>query len=229
MDTTPTTIRLGDVGLTYDTPMQMEGRDFLDRLPSRSIYTAVFDPQYRGVLDHLSYGNEGKSRGQRRAALPQMNDSIIWSFMLELDRVLRPSGHLFLWVSKYHLCTGIRRWISATSFNIVDIVTWDKMRIGMGYRTRNAAEYLMVLQKEPRRAKGVWQDHGIPDVWSEQVRRDSPHPHRKPIDLQQRVLAAVTPAGETVIDPAAGSFSVLESAKAAGLRFLGCDIMYEPE
>ena len=38
----------------------------------RSVPVAFLDPQYRGVLDHLAYGNEGVRRGAARAALPQM-------------------------------------------------------------------------------------------------------------------------------------------------------------
>ena len=36
-----------------------DGLTLLASLPEQSIKTAFFDPQYRGVLDKLSYGNEG--------------------------------------------------------------------------------------------------------------------------------------------------------------------------
>jgi site-specific DNA-methyltransferase (adenine-specific) len=63
----------------------------------------IFDPQYRGVLDKQKYGNEG-SRQKGRAALSQMNESDIRTFILEIDRALMPSGHLLLWIDKFHLC-----------------------------------------------------------------------------------------------------------------------------
>ena len=75
---------------------------------------------YRGVLDYLGYGNEGKYRGQKRCALTQMDNIIICSFIREIDRVLIGSGHLFLWVDKFHLAMGIREWIVGTSLDIVD-------------------------------------------------------------------------------------------------------------
>ena len=53
----------------------------------------------------------------------------------------------------------------------VDAMTWDKGRMGMGYRTRRRTEYLLVLQKEPTRAKGVWTAHDIPDIWLEKVEK----------------------------------------------------------
>lgn len=81
----------------------------------------------------------------------------------------------------------------------------------------------MVLQNPPLRAKGEWMDHGIPDVWTEKTDRKL-HPHRKPLGLQKRLIESVTAKNELVLDPAAGSFSVLEAATEAGRRFLGTDI-----
>ena len=62
-----------------------------------------------------------------------------------------------------------------------------KQRIGMGYRTRRKSEYLIVLQKQPRKAKGVWKSRNIPDVCAEAVTENNGHPHKKPIALQAKV------------------------------------------
>ena len=54
--------------LKPNTRLKMDGLEFLSLLPAGAIPVAFFDPQYRGVLEKLSYGNEGKSRGRRRSA-----------------------------------------------------------------------------------------------------------------------------------------------------------------
>ena len=203
--------------------LRMDGLDFLALLPADAIPVAFFDPQYRGVLEKLAYGNEGEKRGRRRSALEQMTDDMIARFVRGIDRVLIPSGHLFLWVDKFHLCQGVDPWFDGTSLDIVDLVTWDKDTFGMGYRTRRRAEYCVVLQKQPRKAKGVWRVHNIPDVVREGVSRRE-HPHAKPVVLQGELLAAVSHEGDYVIDPAAGSFSVLEAACDRRRTFLGCDL-----
>ena len=208
-------------GLAFDSRLRMEGLHFLSLLPSGAAPVAFLDPQYRGVLDHLAYGNEGERRGAARASLPQMTDEIP-AFIAGIDRCLMPSGHLFLWTDKYHLCTGIGHWLEGTALEIVDMVTWHKQRIGMGYRTRRASEYLIVLQKAPRKAKGVWKVHTIPDMWSEKVPGRRVHP--KPVGLQSALIEAVSNPGDVVIDPAAGSFSVMEACRQKGRTFLGCDI-----
>lgn len=45
--------------------LKMDGEKFLLLLPPVSFPVAFFDPQYRGVLDKLGYGNEGKERGKK--------------------------------------------------------------------------------------------------------------------------------------------------------------------
>ena len=189
----------------------------------RSSIWCFLDPHYRGVLDKLSHGNEGKARNKRRCALEQMTEAEISHFVRGIDRALIPSGHLFLWVDKFHLCQGVRPWLDGTSLDIVDLVTWDKGTFGMGYRTRRRAEYYVILQKQQRRAKGVWKTHTIPDVIQERASQ-AVHPHTKPVGLQGELMAAVSHEGDVVIDPAAGSFSVLEAARNRQRTFLGCDL-----
>lgn len=201
-----------------------DGLKLLADIHDKSIATAFFDPQYRGVLDKLKYGNEGQSRGKARFDLVQMDEETIVKFIVEIDRVLKDSGHLFLWVDKFHLCQGVLDWFVDTELNLVDMIVWDKGKIGMGYRTRRKSEYLIVFQKSPVKAKACWTDHALPDVWTEKTPKT--HPHSKPIELQRRLIAATTTDGDVVLDPAAGGYSVFEACKLLGRDFVGGDIRY---
>ena len=201
-----------------------DGLLLLQDIEDGVVAAAFFDPQYRGVLDKLKYGNEGKSRGKARCDLPQMDEKTIISFVKQLDRVIRDSGYLFLWVDKFHLCEGIQQWLTGTSFHLVDMVVWDKDKIGMGYRTRRKSEYLVVLQKEPLRARATWSDHSIPDVWREKVVKN--HPHSKPLELQKRLITATSSEGDIILDPASGGYSVFEACKQCNRTFIGGDIEY---
>ena len=210
-------------GVAPNAPNALDGRELLTALEECSAAACFLDPQYRGVLDKLRYGNEGVRRGRRRAALRQQDGDEIREFVRGAARALRPSGHLFLWIDKYHLCDGFADWTADTPLSAVDMVTWHKGRMGMGYRTRRTSEHLVVLQKEPRRARGVWTRRDIPDVWTE--RAAGSHAHAKPVRLQEALIRAVTKPGDVVVDPAAGGYSVLAAAEAAGRDFLGCDVV----
>lgn len=203
---------------------KIDGLVLLKSIDTESVKVAFFDPQYRGVLDKLSYGNEGVGRGKARSSLQQMDLGTIIKFINEINRVLLPSGHLFLWVDKFHLCQGVLEWFMHTDLNLVDMITWDKDKIGMGYRTRRKSEYLIVFQKKPIRAKDVWKSHSIPDVWTEKVVKN--HPHSKPINLQKTLIEATSNEGDLILDPAAGGYSVFEACKIINRNFIGGDIEY---
>ena len=139
--------------LKPNTRLRMDGLEFLSKIPSGVIPVAFLDPQYRGVLDKLAYGNEGKQRGQKRAALMQMPDDVIGRFIRGIDRVLIPSGHLFLWVDKFHLCQGIGPWLENTGLDIVDLVTWDKGTFGMGIEHGGGANTASCCSRNPARQR----------------------------------------------------------------------------
>ena len=144
-DAPPPEGRPGNWPLPLDRRNRCDGLEILARLEPASLPVCIFDPQYRGVLDRMRYGNEGVGRGRARSALPQMSEATIARFIAGIAEALTPSGHLFLWVDKYHLCRGVGPWVAAVDLEIVDLITWDKGRMGMGYRTRRVAEYLLVL------------------------------------------------------------------------------------
>lgn len=207
-----------------NTPNTGDGLALLASLPDASVAAVVFDPQYRGVLDKLAYGNEG-ARQKGRAMLQAMDSDTIHAFVQEIGRVLQPSGHLFLWADKFHLVQGVGPWIGASGLEPVDLIMWNKSRMGMGHRSRRVSEPCLIFQKPPRRSKGVWTNKSIRDVWEEKLPAGKGHPHRKPIGLLEALLGAVTKPGETVVDPAAGSFVTLDAVTRLGDRvFWGTDL-----
>ena len=221
--------------------LTMEGLELLERLDSMSVDLCFFDPQYRGVLDKMHYGNEGE-RQRGRSALRQMSEETISAFIAQITRVLKPSCYCMLWIDKFHLCEGVGAWLDIihsteshptkpsktplTRLQIVDLITWDKGKMGMGYRTRKQSEYLLILQKPPLKAKNTWKAHNIRDVWSEKIPPNELklHPHAKPRGLQSALIESCTNVGDIVLDPASGSFSVFECARALERNFVGCDL-----
>lgn len=204
-----------------------DGLEFLKNIKTSKISAVFFDPQYRHILDYLQYGNEGHGRQKGRSSLPQMTDAQISAMINEISRSLKPSGYLFLWIDKYLLTDGttLDGWISRSKLlRKVDLIVWDKQRLGMGSRSRYRTEYLLIVQKEPLSSRQTWFDHGLPDVWSEKI-KDRKHPHQKPIGLLKRLIVATTVPGDVICDPAAGSYITLSATLSVGDRhFVGCDI-----
>lgn len=203
----------------------MDGLKMMKILPKASIPLVFFDPQYRSVMDKQNYGNEGKNRGKKRSELPQQSNAQIKKFLKEIERILIPSGHLMLWIDKFILVSGVHSILEGCALQLVDMITWNKERMGMGYRSRRFSEHLLVLQKPPVRAKGIWIIHDIPDVWNEKITNgEKNHTHAKPVMLQEKLIKATTDKGDIIVDPAAGGYSVMKAALHCERNFLGCDI-----
>jgi site-specific DNA-methyltransferase (adenine-specific) len=198
--------------------------ELLQSLPAGCTKLVFLDPQYRENLDRLKYGNEG-SRQQERCLLPQMSPEFIDRCCREAVRVLVPSGYLMMWGDAFRVCEGSHLRFRDV-LECVDLLSWDSTKFGMGYRLRRRGEYLVILQKPPKKAKATWSDHGIPDRWAEKVDRKV-HTHIKPIGLIKRLISAVTKPGDLVVDPAAGSFVVMHAAFELGREFVGCDIKFQ--
>jgi site-specific DNA-methyltransferase (adenine-specific) len=202
---------------------QLDGLELLRSLPDESAALAFFDPQYREVLEKLKFGNEGERQG-RRAELPQMTSAQIAAFVEQLGRVLQPSGHCILWMDKFCLVNGAwREWMRETiDLGEVDMITWNALRFGMGKRSRGTTEFAVVLQKFPHRAT-VWKNRAMRDTHTEQSDRGE-HPHAKPFVLTYDLIRCLTKPGDVVVDPAAGSYVVLDACVQAKRTFIGCDL-----
>lgn len=204
-------------------PQVMNGLLLLNAIPDEVIPVVFFDPQYQGIMEKMSYGNAGVSRAKKRMQLQQMTNETIHRFLKQIHRILIKSGHVFLWIDKYHLCEGIHYWFNLSDFELVDMLVWHKDKMGQGYRSRRTCEYCVVLQKKPKRVKNVWIVRNIPDVYTEKV-LNKVHTHQKPLELQTKLISAVSSEGDYVVDPAAGSYSVMKAAHSINRNFIGCDI-----
>lgn len=204
-----------------------DGIELLQHIRPSTIRLVFFDPEYGGAAGDLHYGTH--DRQQHRYQLPQMTDDNIGQFIHEISRVLMPSGYLMLWADKYAAISTVSdRWVSGTDLVKVDCIVWSKGTMGMGYRSRSVSEYLLVFQKPPVKAKETWHRHDIPDVWTEKVEHTKQsHPHCKPVGLQAALIEACTAQGDIVVDPAAGSFSVMTACATTDRIFLGCDLCTE--
>jgi site-specific DNA-methyltransferase (adenine-specific) len=208
---------------SLNTAQQGDALTLLRSLSDGCTPLVFFDPQHRGVLDKLAFGNEG-ARQRERCKLPAMSEGYIDACCREIARVLMPSGYCMRWVDTYGLCEAHHLRI-ADCLKCVDCIAWDNLRLGMGKRSRHRGDYLLALQKAPVTPR-TWRDHGISNRWVEKVDRKL-HPHIKPIGLITRLIAATTEPGDLIVDPAAGSFVVMRAALGLGRKFVGCDALAE--
>ena len=180
----------------------MDGRVLLSGLDDDTIKACFFDPQYP------------TPNANEESGLPPMGKKVIATFMKDIDRVLVPSGYLFLWMEKEQVLGGIGQWLNGTLLHAVDLITWNS-----GEEDKQS-EYLVVCQKIPVQ-KGATLD--IADVWEEKITKRV-HPFQKPSGLLKALVLATTKDDDYILDPCAGSYAVLDVCKATKRDFIGCDL-----
>lgn len=207
----------------------MDAIDFLDNLDDESIDLIVTDPAYNGMNQHLALGNgrivgDYSERGNGQAWFEEFNDSEdnYRELLHHCNRVLKPSGSIFVMFDPYSLITLGQ--VLRDYFNVKNIITWDKMAIGMGHNFRRQTEFIMYATKG--KAKLVRRD--VSDVWRiKRVHRPS-YPTQKPIELFEAMIASTiginASSSITVCDPFIGSGSSAVAALRQSCSFVGCDI-----
>jgi site-specific DNA-methyltransferase (adenine-specific) len=148
-----------------DTMNKADGLELLRTTPDEYTKLVIFDPQYRQVLDNMKFGNEGERQKGRAALRRQQSTMEICQFSAEMVRVLKPGGYVMLWCDKFILCQGLALNFFQGHLKLVDMLTWDKGKIGMGKRMRRRCEHAMFFQKAPHviRTKDLitWKDQAV--------------------------------------------------------------------
>ena len=210
--------------------LQTDALEGLRDLADDSIDLIVTDPPYSGMNKHLALGS-GRIVGEYKAA---GEDGAAWFeewsddpdafryFLEECRRVLRPGAHIYVMFDPYSLLTlgPIFREV----FDLKNLITWDKVAMGMGYNFRRRSEFIL-FGKMPG-SKVPLTNKGTPDVWAIKRVHNPPYPTMKPVELFDRMIRSSLPDDRraTILDPFFGSGSSASAADIIGHDFIGFDI-----
>ena len=202
---------------------------FLKSQKTESIDLIITDPAYSGMNQHLLLG-KGRIVGNYQAKgendgkwFEEFHDTAenYSLFLKECERVLKPDRHLFLMLDSFsmlslgHLVRDV--------FNVKNIVTWDKVNIGMGHYFRRQTEFILFASKGKRPVTR----RDIPDIWKIKRLHRAQYPTQKPVELFEAMIASSTASGNAgfvVCDPFVGSGSAAIAALRQGASFIGCDV-----
>lgn len=200
---------------------------FLAGLPDESQDLIVTDPPYSGMNQHLKlgkgrivgeYGKRGKG-GKWFAEIVDTPEN--YSRLLsEFHRVLKPDRHIFIMFDPYSLLTLAP--LVRGVFNVKNVITWDKVHIGMGHYFRRQSEFILFACK----GKRPLSSRSMSDVWSVPRVKKAAYPTQKPDELFGRMIRASRLDWTTpfhVCDPFVGSGSSAQAALEADCYFLGAD------
>lgn len=201
---------------------------FLQKLPSNSVDVIATDPAYSGMNNKLKlgkgrivgkYSEKGKSNGKWFSEFEDTEENYT-KFLTECKRVLKKStGHIYIMFDSYSLLSLGN--IVRDYFEVKNLITWDKVNIGMGHYFRRRHEYIIFgTNGNTRKIR----NRKFPDVWRFKRVHNSPYPTQKPVEVFQAMIHASSEEGFTVCDPFLGSGSSAIAAIKSNCNFIGCDI-----
>lgn len=207
---------------------QDDAISFLEKLPSNSVDLIVTDPAYSGMNNKLqlgkgrivgNYSEKGKENGKWFGEFEDSEENYT-KFLTECKRVLKKStGHIYIMFDSYSLLSLgsiVRQY-----FDVKNLITWDKVNIGMGHYFRRRHEYIIFATNgNTRKIK----NRKFPDVWRFKRIHNSEYPTQKPVEVFQAMIYASAEEGFTVCDPFLGSGSSAIAAIKNNCDFIGCDI-----
>jgi site-specific DNA-methyltransferase (adenine-specific) len=202
----------------------------LRSLDDESVDLIVTDPAYSGMNRHLSFGHgrivgkyDGRGDGEQWFDEFEDTPENYAAFLTECHRVLKPNRHIFIMFDSYSMLTlgGVLR----DHFDVKNIVTWDKINIGMGHYFRRQTEFILFASK----GKRPLSRRDIPDVWRIRRIHRASYPTQKPTELFEAMIAASIHEGDdresfVVCDPFLGSGSAAVAAHRQGCSFIGGDV-----
>lgn len=201
---------------------------FLKKLPPNSIDIIATDPAYSGMNNKLQlgkgrivgkYSDKGTEDGKWFGEFEDTEENYSL-FLTECQRVLKKStGHIYIMFDSYSLLTLGN--IVRNYFEVKNLITWDKVNIGMGHYFRRRHEYIIFATNGNTRKI---RNRKFPDVWRFKRIHNSKYPTQKPVEVFQAMIHASSEKDFTVCDPFTGSASSAIAAIKNNCKFVGCDI-----
>ena len=207
---------------------QEDALKFLKSLDTESVDLIVTDPAYSGMNQHLQLGKgrivgEYKDKSDDGKWFNEFHDNEenYEIFLKECYRVLKKDSHIFIMFDSYSLITLSN--MVRNVFNVKNIITWDKVNIGMGHYFRRQSEFIIFACK----GKKPVSRRDMPDIWKIKRIHKSSYPTQKPVELFEAMIASSrlkTDIDYLVCDPFLGSGSSAIASLRQGCRFIGSDI-----
>jgi site-specific DNA-methyltransferase (adenine-specific) len=190
--------------------------DFLPTVPDGSVDLVLIDPPYSTPVITAFGRKKVKNLGDL-----SLQEFFFRTIKAEFERILKPNGRLFIFCDDkyYPILYGV-----FYGWNNINLVIWDKGRIGMGNPFRKRHELIMYANRgeyEYRRTDGITH---YPSVMNYKPVSDRVHGAQKPLDLVSDLIKGFTDEGDTVLDCFVGSGTTAAAAVQLGRNFIGCEI-----
>ncbi len=203
--------------------------DIMANIKSESIDCVVTDPPYKltaggcvgsGYINGHFRNADGTANAQAKSGkVFKENDINFSDWMPEVYRVLKEQTHFYCMTNDLHLKTVIEEGLKA-GFKQQNILVWAKgMHSPTQYYFKNI-EFIVMFRKG--KAKYIYKI-GTKALIDIKGIRNKEHPSEKPVDLFSLLVINSTKENEVVLDPFAGSGTIIESCLKNNRQFIAIE------
>ena len=196
--------------------MKLIQGDCLERMkeiPGGSVDMVLTDPPY-STPTVASFGRQVTKR-LSDLAIQEYYFSVIKS---ELERIMKPGAPLIVFCDDIYYAVLVGLFYDWKQINLL---VWDKKRIGMGKPFRRRHELLFYANRGSQVVTGKMSH--IPTIIESPLTKKH-HGAEKPVALCQMLIEELTPSDGVVLDPFMGSGTTGVTCKILGRDFIGIEL-----
>lgn len=175
------------------------------------------------VVSDPPYGNNTHYGSARRRIAGDEHPLIGLQGIAATYRLLRRDATAYVFCGPQHVGFLEHFFLRYSKFKLRELICWNKGTPGFGHTFRRQYEFIAVLEK----GQPTYRTHVIPTLLTARRASAKQHPHAKPVDLLEKLIAWSSDPGQIVLDPFAGSGSTGVAAANLGRRFIGIEIAPE--
>jgi site-specific DNA-methyltransferase (adenine-specific) len=195
---------------------QTDALEGLKELENQSVDLIIIDPPYSTPVITAF----GRKKVKNLADL-SIQEHFFKSLKIEFERVLKPNGRLFIFCDdKFYpiLFAVFYDWLN------IQLIIWDKGRIGMGRPIRKQHELIVYLNRESYNHNKNNQITHYPSILKFSHDKEKVHGAQKPIKLLEHLIFGFSNERDVVLDCFAGSGNTLLASKNLNRQFIGFDL-----
>lgn len=196
---------------------QMDCIEGMKQIPDESVDLIITDPPY-STPTITSFGREKI----RNVADLSIQETYVKTLKEQYSRVLKPDAPLFMFCDDGYYASIFRAFYD---WNNLQMLVWDKGRIGMGKPFRKRHELLFYANRKTmdyNRTEGITH---YPTVLNyKPVGKEKVHGAQKPIELVKDLIKGFSNEGDTVLDTFMGSGTTAIAAMRSKRNYIGFEL-----
>lgn len=196
----------------------------LQKVKDKSVDCIIIDPPFSGSISRTKGG--GGRFTNYHIMYNNLSERAFYLFIkpifIQCFRVLKEGGHFYCFTDWSQL-RNMMDCIELSSLNILNLLCWDKLTMGMGNGYRRQEEYIIVGSRSDAKPFNLRNVSSVIKVKRINYKKRL-HPYEKPLDLLEIFVNNSTNKGQVVLDCFMGSGTVGVVCKRTKRKFIGIEI-----